>query len=279
MEIFNDYEGIKELKEYSDQLGSFNENLYNSNLLQEMNFKLGVPAQDLNKLLEESIRPQIDALKEVGKNYNSLLHDGFIGLPDLISIEYEKIESQAEILRNVLLGSRIGEDGSISSFSLEPSLGYQTESDSPEIDSIQESRKSICARLEFINSYLEKTFENTDLHITRTELVESWKAILRLPEPNLSGAVFHAKAALESIAREFVGNRNLTLGEIVKKRNDLFPSPLNEAVSKMWGFASTEARHGSEGRRLEYNEAIFLVEVSTSLCCYLLNKMRNLSLS
>ena len=79
-----------------------------------------------------------------------------------------------------------------------------------------------------------------------TQLREAIVALSRRPEPNLSGAVFHAMAAFEALARDVTGLPNATVGQIVKKRRDLFPKPLDKSLEALWGYASTEARHASE---------------------------------
>ena len=47
--------------------------------------------------------------------------------------------------------------------------------------------------------------------------------------------------------REYKGNTKATLGEILKRNSDLIPKPLDDAVSKAWGYASEHARHLREG--------------------------------
>ena len=88
--------------------------------------------------------------------------------------------------------------------------------------------------------------EASGLEVASQELSEAWHDLSRRPEPDLSGAVHHAMAALEAVAREWSGDRKLTLGEIIKKHSDMFPKPLDDAAAKLWGFASEQARHGRE---------------------------------
>lgn len=117
-----------------------------------------------------------------------------------------------------------------------------------------------------------RELQESGFEVAYGELGEAWGALSRRPEPNLSGAAFHAMAALEAVAREWSDKPKLTLGEIIKKRADIFPPPLNDAASKLWGFASNNARHASESRRLELDEVFLLVGVSATLCTYLARK-------
>lgn len=101
-----------------------------------------------------------------------------------------------------------------------------------------------------------------------TQLREAMAALSRRPEPNLSGAVFHAMAAFEALARDVTGLQNATVGQIVKKRPDLFPKPLDTSLGMLWGFASNEARHGSEERGVSLKEATLLVRLAAALIVY-----------
>jgi hypothetical protein len=110
------------------------------------------------------------------------------------------------------------------------------------------------------------------LDTAQTELAAARKALSQRPEANLSGAVFHAFSALECVARKVCGDDKRTLGELVRQNPDLFPKPLDEAVSKAWGFASNEARHGKEGRQLDFADALACVGISATLCSYCVSK-------
>lgn len=112
------------------------------------------------------------------------------------------------------------------------------------------------------------------LAIASGELSEALKDLSRRPEPDLSGAVQHAMAALECVARDVCGDPKATLGELVKRQPGLVPKPLDEAVTKSWGYASEQARHGREGRQLAWAEAELCVGVSAVVCSYLTQKYK-----
>jgi hypothetical protein len=52
----------------------------------------------------------------------------------------------------------------------------------------------------------------------------------------------------------------------------LLPKPLVEALSKVWGYASNEARHVLEGREISREEAELLVGLSAIVSTYLMRK-------
>lgn len=81
-------------------------------------------------------------------------------------------------------------------------------------------------------------------------------------------------AALECTAREAVGDQRATLGEILKRYPDAFPKPLDDALSKMWGYASEMARHVLEDRTPSRAEAELIVGVAASACNYLASRIR-----
>ncbi len=127
---------------------------------------------------------------------------------------------------------------------------------------------------------LEKVLENafqelevTGLEVATNELSEAWADLSRRPAPDLSGSVQHCMAALEAIARQWSDDSKKTLGELIKKHPEMFPAPLNEAVSKLWGYASNEARHGKEKRNLDLDEAFLVVGASATLATYLARKI------
>jgi hypothetical protein len=116
---------------------------------------------------------------------------------------------------------------------------------------------------------LEKAGKTTAL----AEIKEAWSDISRRPSPDLTGAIQHAMASLECSARDAVGNTKPTLGELMKKYPDLLPKPLNEAVEKVWGYASNYARHVAEGSAASREEAVLVVGLVAALSTYLVDKI------
>ena len=94
--------------------------------------------------------------------------------------------------------------------------------------------------------------------------------ISRRPEPDITGAVQHAMAALEATAREVAGQPNPTLGKLVPELD--LPAPLDRAVHKLWGYASEHGRHIREGQTVEHAEAELIVTVSGTLCAFLTHR-------
>jgi hypothetical protein len=94
----------------------------------------------------------------------------------------------------------------------------------------------------------------------------------RRPQADLPGAVYHAVGSLECVARDISGSGNGTLGEILKRYPELLPKPLDEAAIKVWGYASNEARHVTEGRAPSREQAELVVGLSAVLSTYLTRK-------
>lgn len=99
------------------------------------------------------------------------------------------------------------------------------------------------------------------------ELHEALKDISRRPDADVTGAVQHAMAALECVAREVDGTSE-TLGKIIGRLS--VPPPLDGALHKLWGFTSTQGRHILEGRAPRFEEAELVVTVAASVSIYLL---------
>jgi hypothetical protein len=105
-----------------------------------------------------------------------------------------------------------------------------------------------------------------------SHLHEAIAALSRRPEPNSSGAIYHAMGALECVARDLTGDEKATLGAILKSHGDLVPPPLDKALSQIWGFASEEARHVREGHNPTRDEAELVVGLAATICTYLVRK-------
>ncbi len=99
------------------------------------------------------------------------------------------------------------------------------------------------------------------------EIHEALQDISRRPEPDVTGAIQHAIAAMECTARDITGQPNLTLGRLVS-RLDLTP-PLDSAIEKLWGYASDRARHIREGQSVAREEADLVVSVACAVCTFL----------
>jgi len=130
--------------------------------------------------------------------------------------------------------------------------------------------------LEDVMQSANDDLEQSGFEVASQELREARADLSRRPEPDLSGAMQHATASLESVAREVSGDPNRTFGEIINKYPDLIPPPVDNAAAKMWGYASNQARHGSEGRQLHLAESLLVVGLSAVLCSYLNEKMGGL---
>lgn len=110
----------------------------------------------------------------------------------------------------------------------------------------------------------------------KQELDEARRDLSRRPEPDITGTIQHCIAALECIARIVLGDDRATLGEIIQRRaGELgIPRPLDNAIERMWGYASEMARHLREGRVPSREEAELLLNISAALISYLLQRNR-----
>lgn len=105
-----------------------------------------------------------------------------------------------------------------------------------------------------------------------TELHEAITDLSRRPTPEITGAIQHALAALECLARD-VGHSKDTLGTLVQRHPEMFPAPLGSVVDKAWGWASNNGRHLQEGQPPSFEEAELMVGLSGALCRYLKHKL------
>jgi hypothetical protein len=114
-----------------------------------------------------------------------------------------------------------------------------------------------------------RALDDATLTTAKQEIHEALHDLSRRPDPDLTGAVQHAMAALECTAREAAEDPRATLGEILRRYPDVVPKPLDESLSRMWGYASEMARHIREGRTPSRAEAELVVTVAAAVCSYL----------
>jgi hypothetical protein len=99
------------------------------------------------------------------------------------------------------------------------------------------------------------------------ELKKAIEALSARPDADTRGAVIRAVGAVEALARDVLGDSNATLGQLVNKLN--LPPPLREAVAKIWGYASDQARHVREGQTIELAEAYLVVNLCATIASHL----------
>ena len=105
------------------------------------------------------------------------------------------------------------------------------------------------------------------------EIDEALQDLSRRPTADLTGAIHHGMGALECVARDVTGDAKATLGEILKKRPDLLPKPLDKALAQVWGYASQKARHLREGGEPGRDEAELVVGLAALTATYLSRKL------
>lgn len=118
-------------------------------------------------------------------------------------------------------------------------------------------------------SAAEVILEKASLDTAKTEIREALSDLSRRPDPDVTGAIQHSLVCLECVARHISGNTKMTLGELIKKHPNIVPKPLDEVISKIWGFASEQGRHLKEGGQPSYEEAELVVSLSAVLTTYL----------
>lgn len=112
-----------------------------------------------------------------------------------------------------------------------------------------------------------------NLQTAKTEIREALNDLSRRPTPDITGAIQHSLACLECVTREITGDKKSTLGDLMKKYPNAIPSPLDQAVTKIWGFTSEQGRHLREGQAPDYLEAELVVEVTAAISTYLGKKL------
>jgi hypothetical protein len=107
----------------------------------------------------------------------------------------------------------------------------------------------------------------------KNELHQAIQDLSRRPDPDATGPIPHAAAALECVARQASGDQQATLGKIMNDHPNLVPQPLNKAVAQICGYTSEMGRHLQEGRATDFAEAELVVGLSAALATYLAKKL------
>lgn len=115
--------------------------------------------------------------------------------------------------------------------------------------------------------------QEAGLHTAAQEIHEALGDLARRPNPDITGAMQHAMAAAECVARTAANDQKATLGEILKHHPGLVPRPLDKGLEKMWGYASEAARHLQEGRDPSFEEAELAVFTAAGVIIYLEKKL------
>lgn len=104
------------------------------------------------------------------------------------------------------------------------------------------------------------------------EIRQALLDLSRRPEPDITGSLQHGLAALECVMRDVCGDPKSTLGTLLFRYKGTIPSPLDQAIEKIWGFASEQGRHVREGRYPSLEEAELAVDVAAAAATYLSKK-------
>ncbi len=125
----------------------------------------------------------------------------------------------------------------------------------------------------------EAAIDNADIALSsigastaKAEIHKALEDLARRPDPDLTGAVQHAMAGLECVANQVVGVSGYELGKIVKSHPERFPQPLSDIVPKLYGYASNNGRHVTEGQEPEFAEAELIVGIAATVSTYLARK-------
>ena len=110
--------------------------------------------------------------------------------------------------------------------------------------------------------------EASGLQRAAKEMREALADISRRPDPDITGTMQHAMGALEATAREVTGQSKPTLGKLVPLLD--LAAPLDQAVTKLWGYASERGRHIREHQVVDHAEPELVVSLAGALCAFLL---------
>ena len=107
-----------------------------------------------------------------------------------------------------------------------------------------------------------KRMREIGLETAPKEMEQAVRALSARPEPDLSGAIHHARTAMEVAGKLVSGDEYPFKGGGGKLG---LTSPLGAAACKLYAFASAQGGHMREGQRIKENEAECLVTMAGAL--------------
>lgn len=152
----------------------------------------------------------------------------------------------------------------LNGYFVEKGIGWKIVDGCVEARNPEALEESIKAAVQALNSAGNTTAQK--------ELHEALVDLSRRPAPDVTGAIQHSMAALECVFRDVAGDPKATLGELLKKHPKMIPSPLDQSLDKLWGYASEYGRHIREDREPEFSEAQLVVGVCSAVVTYLVSK-------
>lgn len=123
-----------------------------------------------------------------------------------------------------------------------------------------------------LNTTIE-LLRNSGKVTSASELQKARDDLSRLPKPDLTGAIQHAGAAIECLARDVTNNPKATFGDIIKANPQIFPGALMKVAQGVWGFVSNQGRHLEEGGEPTLEEALMLVGLVAALTGFLTGQL------
>jgi hypothetical protein len=122
-------------------------------------------------------------------------------------------------------------------------------------------------------AYAVEGLRDTGRPTAATELEKAISALSKRPQADTRDAVRFAAGAMEALARDITGDRNATLGDILKRHGEtLLSPPLKIAFEKIWGFCGDKARHVDEQKAPTLEEALFVVGMIGAAAAFLARK-------
>lgn len=117
-----------------------------------------------------------------------------------------------------------------------------------------------------------ESLEDAGLQVALDELSKSVKALSERPIADLTGAMTHARASVESVLREVTGKNAKSFSKHVKDNPGLFPPTLGDAMAKIFAYVGDSGAHPKEGQAITTDEAELVVHVSAAAATYLIRK-------
>ncbi len=178
---------------------------------------------------------------------------------DIVEAVYDELPFRAA--RGTESSPRDSFETELNSYFKKHGIGWQLSSGQVEIRG-PEAFAEVVARA-------QAALEKSSFVTASREIHEALRALSRRSEPDITGAIQHALAAVECAMREIYEDPQPTMGKLLSKYPDLVPPPLNTALEKLWGFASERGRHLREGRYPSFAEAELTVSIAAAIATYL----------
>ena len=222
--------------------------------------KCGIKLQKLQEMINEIFRKRTDPLDS---SDDAKLWEMFEIL--VFQCDWYKVYDVCEVAyKNIYFDIRREYSAELNNLFEEYGIGWKFEAG------------KVVARVQHeMEAHFMRTTSTLNLsNLSMIELDEAKRNLSKRPIPDLEGASYHCKRALEAVSRNITGNNKDDLATLIKKHAEELgiPKPLDIALENMWEFLLEEADQLKKRRKITRQEVELFLGIASVVITYLFER-------